>query len=320
MSRILYANLEFVPGERFSPEAMSLLEGLINRDPSLRLGAWENPPRDIMTSPFFASIEWDAVYEREQDGPWLPELAHYYLHYMRKTSPRKMCDGSVSLMADGSGHTEGRAKTSFSPAPMDRYTPISDLELAKAGHPLPSAEDATHERKSPKSRDKKKNKERGGVEEQEGDEEEEDSSEEESSEEADNDDDEELHIRDSVFFSKENAGNRLPDWSYIDAYVLMKFLTEAKKDKDGTSDPLDKHRKKNSKLNKVKKLLADAKEAIAKKEHELVADTIPGVAETLVEVEAQTGEAMTEQPRVKAAPVDEEQAVAEAAVVPAAAN
>ena len=53
--------------------ARLLLQGMIKRDPATRMGAWENPPQDIMSAPFFGGIQWDAIYERRFDGPYVPE-------------------------------------------------------------------------------------------------------------------------------------------------------------------------------------------------------------------------------------------------------
>lgn len=245
-ARILYAKLEFVPEDRFSPAAISLLEGLINRDPSLRLGAWENPPKDIMSSPFFASIQWDAIYERHQDGPWQPELAGYFINSQRKAmnKPRASEAGMCSPMKENSMHgiTSGERSTLvFSPAPMERYTPISDLELAKAGHPQQPVD---HQKPAPAPARRHDGEEHD--------------SEEESEEEEEEEEDQELHLRDSVFFTREDIQNRLPDWSYIDANVLMNYLTEEdKKEGDKGEGEADKKKKRS----KVKKLLDEAKEA-----------------------------------------------------------
>lgn len=57
--------------------ARLLLSGLIKRDPSTRLGAWENPPQDIMSSSFFDGIKWDKIYERSSDGPYIPEPVNF---------------------------------------------------------------------------------------------------------------------------------------------------------------------------------------------------------------------------------------------------
>jgi serine/threonine protein kinase len=69
---VLFADLKFTPEEKFSEPATVLLRGMIQRDPSLRLGAWSNPPTDIMESAFFAGIDWAAVMEKRSDGPHIP--------------------------------------------------------------------------------------------------------------------------------------------------------------------------------------------------------------------------------------------------------
>lgn len=43
------------------------------RDPLQRLGSEENPPKDIMGHAFFNRISWSDVFERQIDGPWIPE-------------------------------------------------------------------------------------------------------------------------------------------------------------------------------------------------------------------------------------------------------
>ena len=70
---VLFADVMFVPSEVFSPEAKSLISGLLQRNPLSRLGALTNPPSDLMWSEFFKGVDWKAVYERSMDGPWIPE-------------------------------------------------------------------------------------------------------------------------------------------------------------------------------------------------------------------------------------------------------
>jgi len=72
--RVLFSELIFTPEEKFSVEAKTLLNGLLCRDPAQRLGAEENPPRDIMNAAFFAPISWEKVYARTGKGPWVPEV------------------------------------------------------------------------------------------------------------------------------------------------------------------------------------------------------------------------------------------------------
>jgi serine/threonine protein kinase len=62
--RVLFSELEFRPEENFSQPARTLLTGLLKKDPTVRLGAWDNPPQDIMSSEFFEGIDWTAIFER----------------------------------------------------------------------------------------------------------------------------------------------------------------------------------------------------------------------------------------------------------------
>jgi hypothetical protein len=36
------------------------------------LGAWDNPPHDIMQHEFFENIDWEAVGRKELTPPWIP--------------------------------------------------------------------------------------------------------------------------------------------------------------------------------------------------------------------------------------------------------
>lgn len=69
---VLFAELKFTDEEKFSESATILLRGMIQRDPSLRWGAWSNPPTDIMESAFFTGVNWEAMMEKRADGPWIP--------------------------------------------------------------------------------------------------------------------------------------------------------------------------------------------------------------------------------------------------------
>lgn len=240
-----------------------------------------------MSSPFFESVEWDGIYDRHQDGPWLPEVPGYVASAMRKASvkPRDSLQ-SFSPMKDSSLHGvlgpaagQGeRRRLTFSPPPMDRYTPISDLELAKAGQPqrhveaaAPAPRRGDEERREAYNQDDDEGNEDGD------DNNGNDDDDDDAQEDGDDDDyEEELHIRDSVFFTREDIQNRLPDWSYIDANVLMNYLNdeenkEAREDGNNASAGGKKKKggaKDQASSNKMKKIIEEAKEMREKAKEE----------------------------------------------------
>lgn len=56
-----------------SPQAQGLIRGLLRRDPSVRFGAWQSPPQEIIQHPFFAHIDWQKLLRKEIEPPWMPE-------------------------------------------------------------------------------------------------------------------------------------------------------------------------------------------------------------------------------------------------------
>ena len=66
--RLRKAKLEFPSG--MSLEAMSLIEGLLNRNPADRLGSCSS--QDILGHPFFYGIDWQKLYNREVTPPFQP--------------------------------------------------------------------------------------------------------------------------------------------------------------------------------------------------------------------------------------------------------
>lgn len=66
--RLRNAKLEFPSG--MSPEAMSFIEGLLNRNPMQRLGS--QSPEQILKHPFFNGVNWRKLYNREVRPPYLP--------------------------------------------------------------------------------------------------------------------------------------------------------------------------------------------------------------------------------------------------------
>ena len=59
----------------FSGEAKSLLQGLLNRDQSKRLGTGGNNASDILSHPFFRDIDWAALRARQIQAPFKPQVS-----------------------------------------------------------------------------------------------------------------------------------------------------------------------------------------------------------------------------------------------------
>jgi hypothetical protein len=55
-------------------EARSLLSGLIQKDPTLRLGYGPDGTEDIKRHAYFASLDWDRVYKKEVTPEFIPEV------------------------------------------------------------------------------------------------------------------------------------------------------------------------------------------------------------------------------------------------------
>ena len=58
-----------------SPAARSLLEGLLCRDPSRRLGSSIADAIEVKSHPFFVGTDWDAVYKRKIIPPFKPNVS-----------------------------------------------------------------------------------------------------------------------------------------------------------------------------------------------------------------------------------------------------
>jgi serine/threonine protein kinase len=57
-----------------SKSAVSLLKGLLTKDPSRRLGSGPNDVEDIRIHEFFSAIEWEKLFRGEVPPPWLPTI------------------------------------------------------------------------------------------------------------------------------------------------------------------------------------------------------------------------------------------------------
>eukprot|EP01094_Clydonella_sp_ATCC50884_P007025 TRINITY_DN1620_c0_g1_i4.p1 TRINITY_DN1620_c0_g1~~TRINITY_DN1620_c0_g1_i4.p1 ORF type:complete len:710 (+),score=219.36 TRINITY_DN1620_c0_g1_i4:56-2131(+) len=71
--KILAAPLYFDP-DHFSPEAKSLLRGLLQRDPQLRLGSGPGDAEEIKAHPFFRNVDWGRLERKEYEPEFKPHL------------------------------------------------------------------------------------------------------------------------------------------------------------------------------------------------------------------------------------------------------
>lgn len=58
------------------PDARSLISGLCTVNPTHRLGNLSGGVDRVKSHPFFAPIDWDALYYRKVKGPIIPKLLH----------------------------------------------------------------------------------------------------------------------------------------------------------------------------------------------------------------------------------------------------
>ena len=74
----MYQKIQFeplvFPDELLLPSAQGLIELLLTRDPSLRLGSGPDGSDNVRNSPFFNSIDWVALESRELTPPWIPPV------------------------------------------------------------------------------------------------------------------------------------------------------------------------------------------------------------------------------------------------------
>eukprot|EP01017_Pseudomicrothorax_dubius_P040629 TRINITY_DN6383_c0_g2_i12.p1 TRINITY_DN6383_c0_g2~~TRINITY_DN6383_c0_g2_i12.p1 ORF type:complete len:146 (-),score=32.81 TRINITY_DN6383_c0_g2_i12:131-568(-) len=85
----MYKNIIERPVEMksyFSPEASSLLKGLLSIAPATRLGSSISDAKDIMSHAFFVGINWDDLAQKKIKPPWKPKLQNKMdLRYFDKT-------------------------------------------------------------------------------------------------------------------------------------------------------------------------------------------------------------------------------------------
>lgn len=193
-----------------------------------------------MNSPFFDIIQWDAIYERRQDGPYIPELPSF-MKKRREYDQSPLQSVSIASTGEGSSPSSSFSATGsmnggnsvsvngdwkkidFSPLPLDRMTipdPKEEEQKKQAKANATAATTTTTAKKENERGSDSNHDEEGG----------DDDDEDESDSEDESEEEEEMAIRDSVFVGSQamaNNQNQLPDWSFIDEAVLMSYITNA---------------------------------------------------------------------------------------------
>ena len=179
---VLFADLKFTPADKFSEASKVLLKGMIQRDPSLRWGAWSNPPTDIMESDFFSGVDWEAMMEKRSDGPYIPPEEP--LLAARRKKELAAAAAEVKRIEEEEAHLEGWEEDCNETAPLGdtikpRVTRVDPRKGTAKPAPAPPPETSMMDQS------------------------------------------ELLNIRESIFDASgvQNA-NKIPDWSFVDATTL----------------------------------------------------------------------------------------------------
>uniref|UniRef100_A0A7S3YTU5 AGC-kinase C-terminal domain-containing protein n=1 Tax=Lotharella globosa TaxID=91324 RepID=A0A7S3YTU5_9EUKA len=70
--KILKSSINIFP-RYFSPQAKSILQGLLNRNPVERLGS-KNDANAVKTHPFFKDMDWNLLYQKRLRPPFKPTV------------------------------------------------------------------------------------------------------------------------------------------------------------------------------------------------------------------------------------------------------
>jgi len=78
LKKIVTDKVQLKNTDKLSPDAISLLRGLLTRDSKYRLGCGPDgtseDTKPIKSHPFFSPIDWDLLFQKKYTPPWIPEL------------------------------------------------------------------------------------------------------------------------------------------------------------------------------------------------------------------------------------------------------
>lgn len=81
-----------------SLEAQSLLRMLFKRNPANRLGAGPDGFRNLQNHSFFESIDWEKLYQKKIEPPFIPPIYSDYAHYFDKEFTCKTPTGNIAFV------------------------------------------------------------------------------------------------------------------------------------------------------------------------------------------------------------------------------
>jgi serine/threonine protein kinase len=58
------------------PDALSILQKLLAKEPELRLGGGPTDAEEITSHTFFRNVDWDTMYKKEVPPPFVPTLSN----------------------------------------------------------------------------------------------------------------------------------------------------------------------------------------------------------------------------------------------------
>ena len=87
-----------------SPEARDLCHKLLDKNPTTRLGSSESDAEEIMAHPWFACINWNSIFEKQQPAPYKPQLdsEECVKHFPQEFTQMKLTPQSLASLKDNS--------------------------------------------------------------------------------------------------------------------------------------------------------------------------------------------------------------------------
>ncbi|KAI9287054.1 kinase-like domain-containing protein [Umbelopsis sp. AD052] len=124
--------------EDFDPVTADFIDGLLQRDPALRLGAGPNGPMEICSHAYFDDLDWDDVYSKRITPPYIPNLksdmdfSNFDDTFLQMVPRISNPPGKIILTSDIQDIFEGYSYTE-SVLESDRFTTTSESEELDSG-------------------------------------------------------------------------------------------------------------------------------------------------------------------------------------------